>query len=338
MIHEEFPTASLHNVTETEPAEWTDGGHRLSRVPESVRSRVNVSARNRFRHPTGCELRFVPETDETTVRVTLSAGENTVVRTFWGVFQVTEILEIGPEPTTLEFTVPDRIAALEPPAATAGAFDRRVCRLRFERFVPVAVHDVAGDCRPPTAEERPDVRYLAYGTSITEGAKATAQHLSYVSLAARELGIDASNLGVSGSAYCEPTLAEHIADREDWDVATLSLSVNMANRGFTLERFERRVDAFVNTVAKANPDRPVVCITLFPYHADLVRGDDRERASAFRAALRRTAEAAPANVSLLEGPDLLTGTGLTTDVLHPSDAGMASIGTGLASALREILE
>jgi lysophospholipase L1-like esterase len=64
----------------------------------------------------------------------------------------------------------------------------------------------------------PDVRYLAYGTSITEGAKATATHLNYVSRVAQRRGYDALNLGCSGSAYCEGVLAEYIARRNDWDV------------------------------------------------------------------------------------------------------------------------
>jgi lysophospholipase L1-like esterase len=101
---------------------------------------------------------------------------------------------------------------------------------------------VAGDCRPPAASEVPDVRYLAYGTSITEGAKATATHLNYVSRVAQRRGYDALNLGCSGSAYCEGVLAEYIARRNDWDVATFALSVNMANAAFSTAQCRERVE------------------------------------------------------------------------------------------------
>ena len=82
-----------------------------------MRQRLNVVARERVRNPTGCELRFVPE-GEGTVEVTLSAKGG----------------------TTCEFSVPERVRKLD--AAETGAFDPRVCRLRFDAWGPVAAHDV----------------------------------------------------------------------------------------------------------------------------------------------------------------------------------------------------
>ena len=338
MILDEFPGVALHNVAETADPDWTDGGHHLRRIPAAVGRNLNVDARERMGHPTNCELRFVPETDDATVSVTLSAAEPTVVRAFWGSFQDEAVYELGTAPTTVELAVPDRIPQLADGVET-GAFDPRVCRLRFEPWGSVAVHDVAGSCRPPGASELPDRRYLAYGTSITEGAAASAGHLTYVSRVARRLGLDPLNLGASGSAFCEPAMAEYVANRDDWDVATLALSVNMANRGFTAAQFDERVHSFVRTVAEANPDKPVACVTLFPYHEDVVSAGDRERAAAFRSSLRSAVETCETeNVHLVEGPDLMDATGLTTDILHPGDAGMEAIGTGLADVVDPLVE
>lgn len=333
-----YPAVSLHNVAELEAADWTDDGHRLTRLPGDVGANLNVSARERMRHPSGCELRFVPDGDDATVAITLSASTETVAYPFWGSFQAFDRVAIGPEPITLEFTVPERVRALEPQTAAAGAFDPRVCRLRFDPRSPVALHDVAGPRRPPTADELPATRYLAYGTSITEGYE-VAPHLCYVAQTARRLGVDPINLGLSGAAFCEPAMADYLAGRNDWDLATLSLSVNMANRGFTLEQFRERAGHLVQRVATAHPEKPIACVTLFPYHADVVRGDDRERAAEFRAALRSiVGETAHDDLHLLEGPDLLDPTGLTSDVLHPGDDGMIQIGQRLAAALRPVLE
>jgi len=338
MIHDEFPGVALHNVTETEAADWADGGHRLRRVPASVTDDVNVAARDRYRHPAGCELRFVPDDDEAAVSVTLSAASETVVRPFWGEFQATEAREIGPTPRTLTFSVPEHVGAVDPDVAAMSPFDPRVCRLRFDAWTSVAVHAVEGRCRPPRADDRPDRRYLAYGTSITEGASASACHLTYVARAARRLGADALNLGVSGSAFCDPAVAEYVAERDDWDIATLALSVNMAHKGFTVEQFRSRVNAFVETVATARPDARIACVTLFPYRDDVCRDGDRQRAAAFRTAVRRAAASAPDNVSLIDGPDLVDVTGMTADVLHPGDAGMISIGERLAARLKPLFD
>jgi lysophospholipase L1-like esterase len=331
-MNDRFPRISVHNVGAMRVPLWTDrDGRWLCRVPREVGLDVNVGARERYRHPVGVEVRFVPE-EATTVEVTLSARSPTTVRPFWGPLQGSDRHALGPEPTTLRLSIPDRISNLrEPPDS---GFDPRVCRLRFAREAPVAVHGIEGECRPPRERERPDRRYLAYCTSITEGAAATTYHLSYVPRTARRLGADALNLGASGAAYCEPAMAEYLAGRE-FDLATLSLSVNMANRGFTVARFRERVRNLVETVTAAHPETPVYCVTLFPYHDDLVAGDDQdpERATAFRETLRTAVEDAGTHCHLLKGPDLLDAAGLTTDLLHPGDAGMETIAAGLAAEI-----
>ena len=148
------------------------------------------------------------------------------------------------------------------------------------------------------------------------------------------------NLGTAGSAFCEPEIADHIADRGDWDVATLALSVNMV-AGFSVEEFRERTAYMVNTIAERNPDKPVACLTLFPYFPDLcVDTDGHENFEAFRDVLREVvAESDQENVHLIEGPELLpTPGGLTVDLVHPSDDAMIDMGVNLADALAELLD
>ncbi|MCU4742627.1 GDSL-type esterase/lipase family protein [Halobacteria archaeon AArc-m2/3/4] len=333
---EEYPSVSLHNVAETVPAEWNESADRLCRIPAAVGAELNEMACDRVRHPTGSEIRFVPEADAE-VEITLSAPESTQVHPFWGPFQPWEPIEIGPTPQTLTFSVPDRLRELTVTDET-GRFDPTVCRILLERVPAVALHDVTGDCRPPTADELPDRRYLAYGTSITEGAAASTPHTNYVTHVARGCGYDALNFGCSGSAYCESAMAEYIASRGDWDVATLAMSVNMANAEFTVAEFHERVETFVETIASAHPRTPIACVTLFPYFADVTESGDADRAEAFREAVRTVvADSSHTNLSLVEGTDLLELPGLTADVLHPGDDGMEAIGEGLARHLEQIV-
>lgn len=214
--------------------------------------------------------------------------------------------------------------------------------VRTERRVPRRTARPRADVRTRPPRERPEVpdhRYLAYGTSITEGSAASARNLTYVARLARSLGVDALNLGTAGTAYCEPAIADYVADRTDWDLATLSVSVNMANRGFTRDQFADRVETLFDRVAGANPDRPVVAVTLFPYYVDVVTDDDPERAEAFREIVRAAvADSSHDNLHLVEGPDVIDATGLTTDLLHPGDAGMAAIAEGLADELADLTE
>ena len=243
--------------------------------------------------PAGSEIRFVSAGDQ--VHVTLSSpGGSAEVIPFFGPFQGRERFQFGKEPKTLTLTYPERLKAIEPTAVRGLHFSPDVWRLTL-RNTSLHYHGIEGEgLRPPAVKELPKRRYLSYGTSITHGASATAMHLTYVSQVAWRLGADLINLGVGGSAYCERELADYIASRDDWDIATLALSVNMIGAGFSLAEFSDRVAYMVNAVAGANPARPVGCITIYPHFRDFC-GDakEREKTEAFRQALREAIARCP---------------------------------------------
>ncbi|RKD97755.1 SGNH/GDSL hydrolase family protein [Halopiger aswanensis] len=337
----------FHNVGEARTAEDREG-YLLQRVPEAVRHELNDGAQSRMRHPAGVELRFVPDG---TASVTLStvpggsAPEGTV-QVFWGPIQGTTEVVVGSEPTTIEVSPPETLADLEPAAREKLAFDPRVCRIRLpgeHRGGPMVYHGLEGDVRPPREDELPDRRYLAYGTSITEGEAPSAEHLTYVGQTARRLDADLINLGSCGTAYCDAAIADHIAGRDDWDVATLSISINMVGT-FSTDEFRERAEHLIDRVAAAHPEKPVVPITIFRNGWDVSQGagesGDADECERFREELRAVvAETSHDNVHLLEGPELLpTIEGLTTDLVHPGDNAMITMGENLAAELEELLE
>ncbi|MFB6136454.1 MAG: SGNH/GDSL hydrolase family protein [Halobacteriaceae archaeon] len=325
---------SFHNVAELHDDDAS--GLRLQRVPEDVRVDLNEGARRRMCHPAGCELRFVADGP---VEVTLSAPlRESPVEVFWGPFQAREDHRVSADPTTLRVEPPEWLGDLDREAVGDFAFDPAVCRLALageHRGSPIRYHGANGERRPPRADELPDRRYLAYGTSITEGEAATAEHLTYVSQTARRLGADLVNLGSCGTAYCDAAMADHVADAE-WDVATLALSVNMVGE-FSVAEFRERAAYLVETVGETG--RPVACVTLYPYYDDLRESADGSEAARFREALREVvADAGRENVHLLEGRDLLDPAGLTTDLIHPSDRGFVAMGERLAARLDPFLD
>ena len=332
----------FHNVAERREVAGRDG-LLLQRVPESVRTNLNEGARDRMCHPAGVELRFVPEGP---VEVTLStypgsAAEGTV-RVFWGPIQTHQTVEVGTDPETIRVTRPEKLDRLAPDATEDLAFDPRVCRLVLSgdhRGGHVFYHGVEGDRRPPRPEELPDRRYLAYGTSITEGEAPLAEHLTYANQTARRLDADLINLGSCGTAYCDPAMAEYIADRDDWDVATFALSVNMVGT-FPVAAFRERAADMIDAVAGAHPDKPVVAVTIYTNARDVCEGHaEAERCEQFREALREVVTATPrGNVHLLEGRELLPSiAGLTPDLVHPGDDAMITIGENLAGELDDLL-
>jgi len=328
----------LHNIDDVVEEAGRDGV-RLQRVPESLREKLNPGARQRSAWPYSSEIRLAFEGDEARVVLSSDAGMDLVV--YEGPFRAQQLV-VGEEAMEVVLRRSERVALLAEESKKKLDFSTDIFRLQFGglRRGRVYLHDIRGDgIRPHAKGEVPALRYLAYGTSITQSASANRASLGYAAQAAWCLGADLINLGMGGSCFCEREFADYIAGREDWDIATLALSVNMV-ANFTLEEFRARVDYMIDKVAGSNPARPVVCITLYPYAKDLcVDKDDRALAEAFREELRQSVAASPhGNLHLIEGADILTDIGgLTSDLVHPADNGMINMGENLAARLRPII-
>ena len=328
----------FHNTAELR--ETADSaGLRLQRVPEEVRVYLSERGKTRMLSPACGEIRFVSEGDR--VRITLSASEGGAqVIPFWGLFQGKERYVIGEDPVTVELTYPERLQNMKP---RAMSFSQKVWRLVTYGDV-LYYHGIEGaGLRPPNEDELPEFRYLAYGTSITHGSAATGPHLTYVSQTARRLGADLINLGSGGTCFCEPEIADYIASRKDWDIASLALSVNMIGAGFALSEFRDRTRYLVERVAGSNGSRPVAAITIYPYFGDdAVMGPLSEwkgTPGEYRQVLRDVvSEAGLPNLHLIEGEEIMDDiTGLTCDLLHPADNGMIGMGKNLADHLGGLL-
>jgi hypothetical protein len=336
-----YQHVELHNIAEVHSVR--SGGVLLQRVPEEVRLQLNPGAQMRVRQPDNAEIRFL--CDGGPVRITLSSLGTTGVTLFYGPFDGRQRYTIGREATTIDIPPPSpRLEALDHALDRELHFAPRVRRLILggRQREPLVLHAVEGSgVRAPAPGDLPAVRYLAYGTSITHGFDAEGPHLSYVAQTAWHLGADLINLGVGGSAHCEHALADYIGARNDWDIATLALSVNM--QGFSLDEFYERVSYMVSTVSGADVSRPVACVTLYPYFRDLGIEDSGATyggtPSQFRQALRDAVAACPhPNVHLIEGPEILTQIrGLTHDLIHPGDHGMIEMGRNLAARLVPLL-
>ena len=334
-----YENVELHNIAEVRQEDGIEGV-RLQRVPEGTRLQLNPRAQERMLSPACAEIRFVSEGP---ARITVSCPEGMAQAVvFYGGFQSTERYQIGAEALTIEVKTPERLVLAVGGLPTDMAFAPQVFRVMFAGN-RLQLHGIDGaGIRPPRADELPSRRYLAYGTSITHGACASGPHLTYVGQTARRLGADLINLGVGGSAHCENALADYMAGRDDWDFATLALSVNMIGGGFSPDEFYERVSYMIDAVSGADPARPVACITIYPHFRDFV-GDAAAQGKAppdeFRQKLRDAVTACPQpNVHLFEGADILDDVaGLTPDMIHPADNGMIRMGENLARRLAPLV-
>ncbi len=333
-----FEDVELHNIEDLISVAGRPG-LRMQRVPESVRRKLNDTAQIQMCHPTCAEIRFVSDQP---VRIELSCPEGVGdVEVFYGPFQSRERYAIRQDNTVITVTMPDQMNLYDPSKLPHFHFAPDVCRLLMSGDC-MFLHGIEGTHRrPPHRSELPKIRYLAYGTSITQQGNATGPHLTYVEQAGIRLGADVLNLGTGGSAFCEPEIADYMAGRPDWDLATLDISVNMLK--FPVDFFYRRASYMINTLCRSNPHRPVVCLTLFPYareFGDTFMGlEDQGSPDDFRRALHQAVADCPhENIYLIKGSEILDDiSGLSPDLLHPGDQGMIFMGENLAQRLKPLI-
>lgn len=342
----------FHNVAELEKIEELPG-LRLQRFPKDLVNKLGGNGQDRGRlvaqASTGCEIRFV--TDSSKVRITLSATDNEgdIIVYCGDFFHSVHRLPQGVM-KTIRLDRPERFSGVEQEALRKKRFSNEVWRIMISRgynatgIVNVAFHHIESfgyDIKPPSKDQLPALKWLAYGSSITHGSGAILHHNSYIQHAARRLGVDVLNKGIGGACLCEPEMADYLA-QEEWDFATLELGVNMREL-FTDAEFEQRARYMISEMINKNPDKPIVLITIYPNSADYSL-DKSSRAFQANASYREIlekiwSEFGNKNLHLIDGRDILEDfSGLTCDLIHPSDYGHIAMGENLAKKLREILD
>jgi len=329
----DLSSLEFHNLI-PEPCA-SGGGLLLPRYPRQVRGRMESPGFYTSEESAGGELRFVTPALHLRVYVTCLTQDGEVA-VYRGEFlhSVHQVRQGGLQ--CIHVAVPEMFARVQP-AALSGAFHSDVWRFVFNRgaYVLQGVETFGQPIRPPRAEEKPKLRWLAYGSSITHSSRNGYPHQ-----AARRLGVDVQNKGLSGSCYIEREAADFIAAECEWDLATLELGINMRNQ-FTAEEFEKRARYLVHRCQEAKPGRPLFLISIFPNAANhLIEPDHGAKNQAeFVAILNRIAdENRGKNVTLFDGGAILKNfSSLGVDLLHPSDFGHVLMGENLANLLRPLL-
>jgi len=324
----------FHNVAEL----IDDGageGRLLQRIPEAIRPLLNPTAQAVASCPTHCELRYV--SDAPSVEITLhSEIHHEYVRIYQGDHFQQEICLEPKETRTFKLERSPRLIEI---AAPSPAFSPKVMRLHLSgtgRVRFLAAQANGGSLRPPTADEKPALTVLAYGSSITQGSNSPRMANTFLGQTALRLGVDSINLGFGGSCHCEPELGDYIAARQDWQIALLELGINMLGAKPTIfdEQFRELASGILEKSSR-DPSRYVLAITLFPASHDLP--DAVRPAEPFREILRElVSKIARPNLRLVEGIELLDWNGLTADLCHPSDYGHTIIAERLSAHLKSL--
>lgn len=182
----------------------------------------------------------------------------------------------------------------------------------------------------PYAVQKPIV---FYGSSITNGASATHAGNAYVSIVCRRLDASFLNLGFSGSARGEESIARYIAGL-DMSLFVMDYDHNAPDAAHLEATHER----FFRIVREAQPDLPIALISKPDFDID-PKGN-----AARRAVIRRTYEhalaAGDARVRFIDGETLFGTTerrDCLVDGIHPNDLGFRRMADAITPVLRELL-
>jgi lysophospholipase L1-like esterase len=324
----------FHNTPAPEPSPAGDGWL-LPRFPRAAYDTFGSPGFLTAQESTGVELRFVTKARHLRVFVT-ALERDTEVAVFKGDFQhLTQKIPVGVT-HCLHLTPPDLFDRLQP-GSLRHCFHPDVWRIVFDRGTMIfnGIDAFGASVRKPLPEEKPTLRWLAYGSSITH-----ASRNGYAHRTAAHLRVDVQNKGQSGSCYIDPAAADYIATEADWDFATFELGINLRGT-FTPEAFAKRARYLVTRCTEAKPDRPIALITVFRNWAHHLAEPDTstEKQDAFNHILRELAiEFAGRNVHLIEGTDIVDDLScLGSDLLHPNDFGHARMAENLARKLEPLI-
>lgn len=315
-----FQNIDFHNVSELVPYE---DGWQLYRVPAQIRQHCNEGLRTTSSaYTSGVELRFCLLGDHADIHLrTLPLPEGQMAYLYFGSIQGgwdCSSFAITKERTTIRVTRPVNMHQLQEITEEAELpFSPEVVRLVLPYGSTIFL-GVDGDVTPPTPGMLPKQTLMCYGSSITHGSLALATPCTYPFRMAQNLGMDSLNMGFAGTCHCEKAMAEWLVTRNDWQVATLEMGINMM--GMTEMEFERRIDDF--TAVMASDGRPVFATSIFHFHGDHY-GSGQEKAQRYRSIVRKYAEPRLRYVdglALLERSDLIT-----QDMVHPSLEGILQI-------------
>lgn len=315
----------------------------MVRVPAKVRKFLNDRAKFVARDSVGCEVRFVCESPNIDIYVSCASPENSGtgrLLVYRGNFICNTFEVVGGRVNNFRLNPPAPLSEVPADVLQGKGFAPEVIRLVFDRVPNAVVHgiDTHGyGLKKPTAEQKPAINWLAYGSSITN-----SDLNGYPHVAARKLKVQVQNKGMSGACHCEKEMVDFLVEECAWDFATCEMGINMRGT-FTVEEFSKRASYLVERFGATG--KPVVIISIFPNCRSVGFGSDTEsepylKEKDFNASLEKIVSGCGyENVQLVHGKDVLDDfAGLSGDLLHPCTFGHGVMGHNLAAILQGVLD
>ncbi len=289
----------------------------------------------------GAEVRFI--CDSQNIEFQLYGIEtNTYITVFQGDFQNSHLLVKANEINT--FTVNKHSRFLEVDTDNANIkrrYTSNLWRIVFDYGAKISFISLNTFEKPyslPEKKDLPSETYLAYGSSISQGAGAISIHDCYINSFANFYNCDILNKGLSGSCLLEKETIDYLQTIK-CDKYLFEIGCNV--RGLMDEiEFEKRFDYLIKTTIDNHPTKVINIISIldfFKIKFSIFKNIPyQEKNITFTKIIENIINKYQnGNINLISSNNLLTNlTCISYDMLHPSNYGHLMMGMNLVKYIK----
>ena len=179
-----------------------------------------------------------------------------------------------------------------------------------------------------------DKPIVYYGSSITQGGCASRAGNTYQQMISARYNLDYVNLGFSGSAKGEQTMADYIADM-DMSIFVCDYDYNAPS----IEHLQNTHKPLYETFRKKQPNTPIIFISMpnFWYDSET----QNKRRDIVYSTYQYARNIGDRNVYFLNGGQMFPQNNryiCTTDGYHPNDIGFYGMAKSIGAVIQEILQ
>ena len=306
----------------------------FARMDEIAAEKVSVGVKNRGARSSGVRIRFMTNSKRLGIRAKISTTFHACSLTGisalgFDIYSGNKFIKsVFPDDATVKPSVEyEHVVTLE------GDMSDITVYLPYNAVVQSLCFALDKDAAILSADGYKDILPIVfYGSSITHGMCASRPGITFAAKTARNLGVDFVNLGFSGAARGEESMAEYLAALNK-SVIVCEYDENEP----TAEDLSRKHLPFYKKIRETDKDTPILFISR-PNEGDA--NETHNRMKIVEATYNFALKNGDSKVYFIDGltlfPDEIRSD-CTVDTVHPNDLGAHMIAEKLTEKLKEIL-